>query len=152
PGCQTNLQPRSTHAHAKLGPHCAPSRVLNEWTLELADKEIRKLSHENPRGTPATDVTADDQEPQRRDDDGGAKPSMSGVDIQVRSKGNQTRLKDILDRGRNIGRRSTGGWFDSARRPVDLDPPHCQPPAWDRLLEDARAPSGTNAVVLRLGN
>jgi hypothetical protein len=95
--------------------------VLKEWTLELAHKEIRKLTHENPCGISAPDVPAEDQESHRRDDDGGAKPYVCRVDIQARSKGDQTRSEDILDRARSIARRWTGGWFDLPRCLVSYD-------------------------------
>jgi hypothetical protein len=98
--------------------------VLKEWTFELAHKEIRKLTHENLCGIPAPDVPAEDQESQRRDDDGDAKPYACRVDIQARSKGDQTRSKDILDRARSIGRRWTGGWFDLSRGLVGNDLTH----------------------------
>jgi hypothetical protein len=77
--------------------------VLNEWTLELAHKEIRKLTHENPCGTPALDVSAENQKSQRRDGDGGAKPYACAVDIQAPLKGDHSRSNDILDCARRIG-------------------------------------------------
>src|SRR5262249_5681206 len=64
----------------------------------------------------------------------------------------QTRLKDILDRARSIGRRWTGGRFDVPRRVVGNDLTRFQRAALDRLLEDAGAPTGTNAILLRLGD
>src|SRR5262245_55028537 len=116
-GRETNLQPRPIRAYAKLGPDRGLCLVLKEWTLELAHKEIRKLTHEDLRGSPAPDVPAEDQESQRRDDDGGAEPYVGRVDIQARSQGDR-RSKEILDHSRTIGRGWTGGWFGWSRRLV----------------------------------
>src|SRR5262249_46326856 len=43
-------------------------------------------------------------------------------------------------------------WLDLPRRLVDRDLPRFSRAVFGRLREDARAPSGTNAIVLGLGN
>jgi hypothetical protein len=130
--------------------------VLKKWALELANKEMRKLTHENRRGIPAPDVPAENQESQRWDKHGGAEPYVYGVDIQAGSKGDPIRPKDIVDDARSSGRPWNDGRFDlsrgrlslSCRRLSNDDGIPFSPAIFDRLLEDARAPSGTKAVVL----
>jgi hypothetical protein len=132
-GRQTNLEPRAISTHVNLGSYRRFWSVLKEWTLELAHEEIRELTHENPRVILALDVSAEDQEPERRDDNGGAKPQLRRVDVQACAKGDQAWSNEIQDRARNVdildrerirdtldgerisGRRRTGGWFDLPR-------------------------------------
>jgi hypothetical protein len=131
PPCGAEPQPRS---QGKL------RRLLNQRPLELPDEPMRVVPHDEQDGLPASHVVIRNPPAKQRHDHRGAQP-------------HQREVNAVGDRANGIGHH---GWrtstCDNGRLALFAFSNRLDAHALSRLFDDARAPAGTDAIVLRLGN